>query len=161
MAPRKAAKNIDASNDDSNPNAYVLSDTTPRVVDAIKTWKRVYDALEHEIINFPNDSDEEDNDSFTTTLRHVAQSELHKIVVWPRIIPYDMISWALEHVDIQTRSIINHQQVIVGSFWPEHLQVMYKLSPTPKYTYNVAFLLEFERKEYTQYARNDHDIGKT
>ena len=38
---------------------------------------------------------------------------------------------------------------------------MYKLSPTPKYTYNVAFLLEFERKECTQYARNGHDIVKT
>jgi hypothetical protein len=76
--------------------------------------------------------------------------------------PYnDMISWALEHVDIQTRSIINHQQVVVGSFRPEHLQVMYKLSPTPKYTYNVAFLLEFERKECTQYTRNGHDIVKT
>jgi hypothetical protein len=131
-------------------------------VDAIKTWTQVFDVLEHEIINCPDDSVEEDDDSYTTKLRHVAQSELHKIVARPRIIPYnDMISWALEHVDIQTRSIINHQQVVVGSFRPEHLQVMYKLSPTPKYTYNAAFLLEFERKECTQYARNGHDIVKT
>jgi hypothetical protein len=72
-----------------------------------------------------------------------------------------MINWALEHVDIQTRSIINHQQVVVGSFQPEHLQVMYKISPTPKYTYNCAFLLEFERKESSQYARKGHDIVKT
>ena len=38
---------------------------------------------------------------------------------------------------------------------------MYKLSPTPKYTYNDTFILEFERKECTQYARNGHDIVKT
>jgi hypothetical protein len=80
-------------------------------MDAIKTWTQVFDVLEHEIINCPDDSVEEDDDSYTTKLRHVAQSELHKIVAWPRIIPYnDMISWALEHVDIQTRSIINHHR---------------------------------------------------
>jgi hypothetical protein len=71
-----------------------------------------------------------------------------------------MINWALEHVDIQTRSIINHQQVIINSFRSENLQVMYKISPTPKYTYNVTFLLEFERKECTKYGRNGHDIVK-
>jgi hypothetical protein len=45
MAPRKDAKNIDASGDDSNPNEDVLSNTTPRVVDAIKTWTQVFDVL--------------------------------------------------------------------------------------------------------------------
>jgi hypothetical protein len=72
-----------------------------------------------------------------------------------------MISWALEHVDIQTRSIISYQKTSVGSFRPENLQVMYKLSSTPKYTYNATFLLDFERKECTQYDRNGHDIIKT
>jgi hypothetical protein len=38
---------------------------------------------------------------------------------------------------------------------------MYKLSPTPKYTYNATFLLDFERRECTQYSRNGHDIIKT
>jgi hypothetical protein len=79
MVPRKAAKKLDASGDDSNPNKNVLSDTTSRIVDAIKTWKQVFDVLEHEIINCPNDSTEEDNDSFKTKLRHITQSELHKI----------------------------------------------------------------------------------
>ena len=45
MAPRKDAKNLDASGDDSNPNAYVLLERTPRVVDAIKTWTQVFDVL--------------------------------------------------------------------------------------------------------------------
>jgi hypothetical protein len=76
--------------------------------------------------------------------------------------PYnDIISWTLEHVDVQTMSIINHQQVDIVSFQPEHRQVKYKLSPTPKYTYNAAFILEFERKECIQYARSGHDTIRT
>ena len=72
-----------------------------------------------------------------------------------------MISWALENIDIQTRSIIKHQKVFVGSFSLEHLQVMYKISPNPKYTYNAAFILEFEQREYVQYSRSGHDIIRT
>jgi hypothetical protein len=31
--------------------------------------------------------------------------------------PYnDMIGWALENVDVQTKSIFNSQKVVVGSF---------------------------------------------
>jgi hypothetical protein len=59
MAPRKDAKNLDASGDDSNPNIDVLSETTLRVADAIKTWTQVFEVLEHEIINCPDDSAEE------------------------------------------------------------------------------------------------------
>jgi hypothetical protein len=62
-----------------------------------------------------------------------------------------MISWALEKIDIQTRSILNIQKVIVGSFRPEHIQVMYKLSPIYKYIYNVEFVEEFQRKECIEF----------
>jgi hypothetical protein len=73
--------------------------------------------------------------------------------------PYnDMIIWALEHVDVQTRSIVNLQQVAINSLRPEHMQVMYKISPNPKFTYNVSFILEFEKKECIQYARSCQDI---
>jgi hypothetical protein len=109
MAPRKVVRKQDAWGGDSNPNTDVLSDTTLRVTDAIKSWKQVYDILEHEIINCLDDSAEEYDESFSAKLILVSQSELHKIVAWPNIIPYnDMISWALEHVDIQTRSVISH-----------------------------------------------------
>jgi hypothetical protein len=55
----------------------------------------------------------------------------------------DMISWDLEKVDITMRSILNDQGAIIGSFRPEHIQVMYKLSPNPKFIYNVKFIAEF------------------
>jgi hypothetical protein len=117
MAPHKPGKKQDASTDDSNPNTDILSDTTSRITDTIKSWKQVYDILEHEILLCPDDSVEEEDESFSAKLRLVAQSELHRIVARPKIIPYnDMISWALEHVDIQTRSIISYQNTSVGSF---------------------------------------------
>jgi hypothetical protein len=69
--------------------------------------------------------------------------------------PYnDMISLVLENTDVQTRSIIRHQKVGVGSFRPEHLQLMYKLSPNPKYIYIVVFMMEFEKKECVKFNRS-------
>ena len=109
MVPHKDGKKQYASADDSNKKKCILLDTTPWITTTIKSWKQVYDILEHEIINYPDNSTEEDNESLSAKLRLIAQSKLHKIVAWPRIIPYnDMINWALEHVDIQTRSVINH-----------------------------------------------------
>jgi hypothetical protein len=68
--------------------------------------------------------------------------------------PYnDMIGWVLENIDISTRSICNSQKVVVGYFRPEHIQVMYKLSPIFKYNYNVAFMIEFEKHECKQYDK--------
>jgi hypothetical protein len=113
----KNGKKSDATGEDSNPNADILSDTTPRATYTVKTWTQVFEILEREIINCPEDSNEEEDDSFAANLRHIAQSELHKIAARPRLMPYnDMISWALEHVDVQTRSIINHQHVSIISF---------------------------------------------
>jgi hypothetical protein len=102
-------KNLDATSEDSNLNEDVISNMTLRFADTIKTWRQVFEILQCEIINFPEDSAEEDDESYASNLRHIAQLELHEIVARSRIMPYnDMISWALEHVDIQTRSIINH-----------------------------------------------------
>jgi hypothetical protein len=80
--------------------------------------------------------------------RDIAESEFHKIVARPRLVAYtDMISWDLDKVDIPTRSILNEQGAIVGSFKPEHIQVMYKLLPNHKHTFNAEFLAKFQRKE--------------
>jgi hypothetical protein len=61
MAPRKMMKKPDAAGEDSNPNVDILSDTTPRAIDTVKSWTQVFEVLEQEIINCPEDSgDEED-----------------------------------------------------------------------------------------------------
>jgi hypothetical protein len=158
MAPRKTSKKNDEAGEGSNPNTDILSDTTPHVVDAVRSWTQIFKILEREAINGQDDFGDETNDK----LRLIAESELHKIATRSRLMPYnDMISWCLENTDVQTRSIINHQKVIVGSFRPEHLQVMYKLSPDPKYIYSVAFVMEFQQKECVQYDRSYPDIVKT
>jgi hypothetical protein len=122
MAPHKTAK---ASGESSNPNTDVFSDTLPRTINSVKTWTQVFDILQYELINCPDDLGDEATETQATRYKYVAQSELHKIATRPRLMPYnDMIGWALENVDISTRSICNSQRVAVGSFRPEHFQVM-------------------------------------
>jgi hypothetical protein len=152
-------KKPDVAGEGSNPNVDVLLDTTPRAIDSVQSWTHVFEVLEHEIINCPKYFGDEVDNTHKNKLRYIAQSELHKITARPRHMSYnDMISWASENINVQARSIINHQKVAVGSFKPKHLQVMYKLSPNPKYNYNVAFMLEFEQKECIQYDKSYLDI---
>jgi hypothetical protein len=76
MAPRKTAK---ASGKISNPNTDVLSDTSPRTIDTVKTWTQVYDILQYELINYPDDSGDEVTETQATKYKYVSQSELHEI----------------------------------------------------------------------------------
>jgi hypothetical protein len=117
MVPWKMTKNPDMAGEDSNPNVDVISDTTPQATCTIKTWTQVFEILECEIINYPEDSAEEEDYTYTTKVICIVQLELHKIAAQSRLMPYnDMISWDLDHVNIQTRSIVNHQKVNVLSF---------------------------------------------
>jgi hypothetical protein len=87
--------------------------------------------------------------------------ELHKIETRPRLFPYnDMVDWALDHVDIPTRTIFNSQKVTIRSFRPEHLQVIYKLSLVSNFVYNANFLVDFNKKECDQYGKNLPDLIK-
>jgi len=75
--------------------------------------------------------------------------------------PYnDIIDWALENIDVSTRSVHNSQKVVVGSFRPKHIQVMYKLSPTFKHSYNTSFLKEFDKQECREGVKNYPDLIK-
>jgi hypothetical protein len=144
-----------------NMNTDVPSDTSSRAIDTVKTWTQVFDILQHKLINFPEDLGDEVTETHAMKLRDISQSELHKIVAQPRLMLHNnMIGWALDNVDISTGRICNSQKVVVGSFQPEHIQVMYKLSPIFKYSYNVAFLMEFDKEECMQYEKNYPDLIK-
>jgi hypothetical protein len=69
-----------------------------------------------------------------------------------------MIFYALEHVDLPTMTIYNHQRTIVSSFQLKYIQVMYKLSITHKYVYNAKFVKRFKKEECVDYDRSIHDI---
>jgi hypothetical protein len=102
-----------------------------------------------------DDSSDKEKDDLSTKYKIVSQAEMHKIAVRPQLLPYfDMIRWALDHVDISTRTIINEQKVTIGTFRPEHLRAMYKLSPMPNLTHNAKFLEGFKKKECEQYAKS-------
>jgi hypothetical protein len=158
MAPRKIVKGIGES---SSQNTYVLSDTSSRVVETIKTWMQVYDIQQYELDNCSKELDNEGIETQATKLKYVAQSKLHKIATWSRLVPYnDMIGWALENVDVMTKTIYNSKKVVVGSFRPKHIQVMYKLSPTFKHSYNTTFLKEFDKEECPKGVNNYPDLIK-
>ena len=125
MAPKKAPK----KNEDTQ-EGDIISDTTPHAINSIKSWTRIFELLEYKLKNVDPDSENH--------LWDIVESKLHKVVARPRLVAYtDMIGWALDKVDIPTRSIQNEQGAIVGSFRPEHIQVMYKLSPNHKNTFNA------------------------
>jgi len=102
-------RKLDVAGEDSIPNMDVLSDTTPWAIDDIKYWTQVFEVMEQEIINCLGDSYDEEDDTYTTKLIHIAQPKLHRIAARLRLMSYnDMISWALENIDVHTRSIISH-----------------------------------------------------
>jgi hypothetical protein len=151
MAPRKAAKaNVEVAGQGSDN----VSDTSPRSVDSVPNWSFVSDILQSELVDYSDDSDDNEKDDLNTKYKIVVQSGMHRVAARPRLLPYyDMIRWALDHVDIPTRTIMNGQRVTVGTFRPEHIQTMYKLPTTSEYTYGAEFLEEFKEKECTQYDK--------
>jgi hypothetical protein len=158
MAPRKASK---ASAEVSGQGSDNVSDTSPRSIDSIRTWSYVSEVLQSDVVNCSDDSSDNEKDDMTTKYKIVVQAEMHKVAARPRLLPYyDMIRWALDHVDIPTRTIISEQKVIVGTFRPENLQTMYKLPPTSDFTYNAEFLEGFKQKECEQYAKSLSDLIK-
>jgi len=92
----------------SSQNTYVLSDTSMRVVESIKTWMQVCDILQYELDNCPEESDNEGIKTQATKLKYVAQSELHRIAMRPRLMLYnDIIGRAPKNVNVMTMTIYN------------------------------------------------------
>jgi len=117
--------------------------------------------LQPEVINWLDDSCDEEKDDMPTKYKIVSQAEMHKIVARPQLLPYyDMVRRALDHVDLLTRMIFNEQREAVGSFRPEHLQEIYKLSPTPNCIYNTKFLEEFKKKECEPFGKKLSNLIK-
>ena len=114
MAPKMGPKKSEDTTEISNPEGDVISDTTPHAIDSIKSWRQIYENPDCEMKNSPSD--------YENHLRDIAELELHKITTRPRLMSYnDMVSWALDKVDILTRSILNDQGAIIILFRPEHI----------------------------------------
>ena len=105
MATRKVSKaNIEVSGQGSEN----VADNSPRSFDSVRTWSFVSDVLQAELVDYSDDSSDNEKDDLTTKYKIVIQSGMHKVAARPRLLPYyDMVRWALDHVDIPTRTIIN------------------------------------------------------
>jgi hypothetical protein len=127
MAPRKAAK---ANVEVAAQGLDNISDTSPWSVDSVPSWSFVSDILQSELVNY-SDSDDNERDDLNTKYKIVVQSRMPWVATRPRLLPYYyMIRWALDHIELPTRTIMNDQRVTVETFRPKHIQTMYKLPTT-------------------------------
>ena len=103
MAPRKAAKaNVEIAVQGTDN----ISETSPRSVDSVPSWSFVSDILQSELVNY-SDSDDNEKDDLNTKYKIVVQSGMHRIATRPRLLQYyDMIRWALDHIDLPIRTIV-------------------------------------------------------
>jgi hypothetical protein len=125
MVPKKASKKVE-----EQPEGDIVSDTSVAgVVHKVNSWAAIAEKMEDELSYSDNGTENH--------LRGIVETGLHKVAARPRLVSYtDMIVWALDKVDVPTRSILNEQGAVIGSFRPEHIQVMYKLSPNYRHTFN-------------------------
>jgi hypothetical protein len=150
IAPKKMPK---SAVEISVQGSDVVSNTSPRIINFVNTWSYVSNVLQYVLINHSDDSSENEKDDLSTKYKIISQAKMHKVVARPQLLPYcDMIRWALDHVDILTRTINNEHKVVIGTFRLEHLRAMYKLSPTPNLTHNDKFIEGFKKKECKQYG---------
>jgi hypothetical protein len=96
MAPRKARKKHDSFVEEMNPNSDILSNTTSRLKNIIKSWKQVYEILKKENSVYSDDLSGGEDESIAKKIIQVAKSKLHKVAAQLKLMSYiDMISWAL------------------------------------------------------------------
>jgi hypothetical protein len=57
MAPKKGPKRSEDIAEIFSPEGDVILDTTPHAIDSIKSWRQIYENMDCEIKNSPNDSE--------------------------------------------------------------------------------------------------------
>jgi hypothetical protein len=110
MAPKKASNKTE-----EKPEGDIISDTTAAgVVHSVKSWAAIAEKMEDELTYADNGGENH--------IQDIAETSLHKVAAHLRLVSYtDMVAWALDKVDVPTRSILNEQGAVIGSFRPEHI----------------------------------------
>jgi hypothetical protein len=154
MAPRRGAK---ANVEVAAQGLDNVADTSPRTDGSVSTWSSITNILQSELVNC-SDSDDYNydivKDDMNTRYKTIVQSKMHLVATRPRLLPYfDMIRWALDHVDLPSRTILNDRRAKIGTFRPEHIQAMYKLPATSEYILGKEFFAEFKEKECKEFDK--------
>jgi hypothetical protein len=63
MPPLKRTK---ATGESSSQNTYALSDTLPRSIDTVKSWNQLFNILKYELVNFLDDSSDNEKEDLST-----------------------------------------------------------------------------------------------
>jgi hypothetical protein len=71
MAPWKVPKEASES---SGQNIDAISDTSPRSINIVKTWMHVFNTIQYEVVNCPNDSSDNEKDNLSTKYNIIAQA---------------------------------------------------------------------------------------
>jgi hypothetical protein len=69
MDPWKASK---ASGEISSQNTDVLSDTSPKSIDTVKSWMQVFNILQYELVNCLDDSSDNEKEDISTKYKILA-----------------------------------------------------------------------------------------
>ena len=76
MALRKAVKaNVEVPGQGSDQ----VSDTSPWSVDSVPNWSFVLDILQSELVDYSDESDDNEKDDLNTKYKIVVQSEMHRV----------------------------------------------------------------------------------
>jgi hypothetical protein len=80
MASRKASK---ASVEVSGQGSDNVANTSPRSVDSVLNWSFVSDVLQAELVDYSNDSSDNEKDDITTNHKIDIQLGMHKVAARP------------------------------------------------------------------------------
>jgi hypothetical protein len=80
MAPRKNSKEIVEG---PGQVSDIISDTSSRNINTVKTWTHVSNILHSEQIDCSDDSSDNEKDDLSTKYKIISQSEMHKIEARP------------------------------------------------------------------------------
>jgi hypothetical protein len=80
MALRKASKaNVEVAGQGSDN----VADTSPRSINLVPNWSYVSDVLQEELVDYSDDSSDNEKDDITTKYKIVIQSGMHKVAARP------------------------------------------------------------------------------
>jgi hypothetical protein len=69
MAPKKGPTKSEDTTEISSPEGDVIFNTMPHAIDLIKSWRQIYENLDYEIKNSPNDFENHLRDCYRTVCR--------------------------------------------------------------------------------------------
>lgn len=129
-----------ASKEPRQSKKGLISDTTCLSL-GNTSWESIYNLIEaKEPKEISKEATVDSTNKSEATLKELACSYLHRIVVQAKIFPYtDVVRWVVEKIPTLDRTFSTVDGRIFGSFKSEDLRQMYHL-PEPKKCYNKAFM---------------------